>query len=48
MRKDFYGGSGLIGYAVESGSVVNGVRLDVYDRFGSYIGYVDDSDDGSD
>jgi hypothetical protein len=43
MRRDFYGGKGLIGYTVESGSVVNGVREDVYDGNGSYMGYVDDS-----
>lgn len=44
MRKDFYSGSGkLIGYTVESGSVVNGVRLDCYNGDGAYLGYVDDS-----
>lgn len=44
MRKDFYTASNaLIGYTVESGSTVVGVREDVYDSNGLYLGYTDDS-----
>jgi len=39
-----YGTGGkVIGYLHKGGSTANGERIDVYDQFHTYVGYVDDT-----
>jgi hypothetical protein len=45
MPQEYVYGTGgqVIGYLHKGGSTVNGDRIDVYDGFHNYVGYVDDS-----
>jgi hypothetical protein len=43
-QENVYGSSGqVIGRLHKGGSTVNGERIDVYDGFNNYVGYVGDS-----
>ena len=43
MRSDIHGADArLLGYKIKSGSTVVGVREDIYDNNGIYLGHIDD------